>query len=95
MFHTYSFQWRVLLNNVSYLQLPVAGPSEQRYVLTASSGGSLNNVTYLHVPVRAPSELCYVLLGVIKHQEIMEKYRWLKNICVHWITALEAITDVL
>jgi len=37
---TYRFQWRVLLNNVTYLQVPVAGPSEQCCVLTGSSGGS-------------------------------------------------------
>jgi hypothetical protein len=67
MLRTYRFQWRVLLNNV----------------------------TYLHVPVTALSELCYVLSGVIKHREIMEKYRRLKNSLVHWVTALEAVFDVV
>ena len=33
MLRTYRFQWRVLLNNVTYLQIPVTAPSELCYVL--------------------------------------------------------------
>jgi len=87
----------------------VAGPAEQCYELTGSSGGSfwtmlrtyrfqwrvlLKNVAYLQVPLTSP-ELCHVLSRVIKHREIMEKYWRMKNSCVQWVTALEAVFDIL
>lgn len=59
----YKFQWQFLLNTVLCLQIPLADPSEQCYVITGSSGKSFSN-TDSTFPVACPFEYCYIQVPV-------------------------------